>query len=160
MNEYEKQANAFLEKTGTEFKAEFVSHDLYFPDDKDKRDIYLITLTRKDKKPYSFRFGQSIVRSSSDKKYYREDLKRIGKRHDEMTFDGRFYKIKPIPPNAYDVLACVTKYDPESFEDFCSNYGYDIDSCKALDIYLKVQDEWHNIDRLFHDVMEEIQEIN
>lgn len=36
-------------------------------------------------------------------------------------------------PTAYDVLACVSGdvYSPETFEDFCSEYGYDADSRKA-----------------------------
>lgn len=36
--------------------------------------------------------------------------------------------------DAYDVLACISGdvNCPESFEDFCSEYGYDRDSIKAL----------------------------
>ena len=53
--------------------------------------IFPCRLTR-NKKHYSFKFGQSIAAGSEY-------------------------------PDMYDVLACLTKYDPETFEFFCSNYG-------------------------------------
>ena len=62
MNEYNKQAEQFLKETGTEFKAEFLKNGLYFDGDKETRDIYLITLKRKDRE-YKFKFGTSINNS-------------------------------------------------------------------------------------------------
>ena len=62
MNEYEEQANKFLKDTNTTFKAEFLKHGLHFQDDKDTRDIYLITLQRGER-VYKFNFGQSIAYS-------------------------------------------------------------------------------------------------
>jgi hypothetical protein len=43
--------------------------------------------------------------------------------------------IKTVRP--YDVLACVSgdAYCPETFEDFCADYGYDSDSIKALQTF-------------------------
>ena len=73
----------------------------HFLDDKDERDIYRITLKR-GKIKYSFNFGQSINSS-------------------------RYPKIKP---SVYDIFACLQKYDPETFEDFCAEFGYDTDSKK------------------------------
>ena len=128
-SEYTKQANDFMEKTGTTMKAVYVDHKPYFVDDKESRDIYRITLKRNGDK-YTFRFGQSIHNS-----------------------DGN------TPPTPYDVLASITKNDPESFENFCSEYGYDTDSRKALKVYHAVAKEWENVKRLFSDVMEELQEI-
>ena len=128
-SEYTKQANDFMEKTGTTMKAVYVDHKPYFVDDKESRDIYRITLKRNGDK-YTFRFGQSINDS-----------------------DGN------TPPTAYDVLASITKSDPESFENFCSEYGYDADSRKALKTFHAVEKEWENVNRLFSDVMEELQEI-
>ena len=52
-------------------------------------------------------------------------------------------------PTLYSVLACLTKYDPESFEDFCCNYGYDNDSRTAEKIYKAVVKEFKNMQRLF-----------
>jgi len=42
--------------------------------------------------------------------------------------------------SAYDVLACISgdAYAPESFEDFCAEYGYDTDSIQALQTFRRV----------------------
>ena len=43
--------------------------------------------------------------------------------------------VKTVRP--YDVLACVSgdAYCPETFKDFCAEYGYDEDSIKALQAF-------------------------
>lgn len=67
-------------------------------------------------------------------------------------------------PTLYDILTSLTKYDPETFEDFCSNYGYDQDSRKAEKTYKAVCKEWNAVSRLFADLTElqwdELREIN
>ena len=63
------------------------------------------------------------------------------------------------PPTMYDVLACITKYDPYSFENFCSEFGYDTDSRTAEKTYKAVCREWKGVERLFSDILEELQEI-
>ena len=129
-NEYELQAKKFMEKTGTKFKAKYIDHDFYFTDDKQSRDIYRTTLKRNGLQ-YSFKFGQSIINSNYGN----------------------------IPPTPYNVFSCVQKYDVGTFENFCSEFGYDEDSRKAEKIYFAVKKEFQNIERLFSDVMEELQEI-
>lgn len=63
-------------------------------------------------------------------------------------------------PTAYDVLACLTKYDPGTFENFCSEFGYDTDSRKAEKTHIAVLDEWKNICMLYSDSeIEQLQEI-
>jgi hypothetical protein len=52
-------------------------------------------------------------------------------------------------PDAYDVLAGLTTYDVGSLEDFCSEFGYDVDSRKAEKIYKAVCKEYQNLCRLF-----------
>lgn len=52
-------------------------------------------------------------------------------------------------PTMYDVLTCLTKYDPETFEDFCANFGYDEDSRTAEKTYKEVVKEYKNMQRLF-----------
>ena len=66
-----------------------------------------------------------------------------------------------IKPNEYDILACLTKYYPETFEDFCSEFGYDEDSRSAEQIYLACVKEYKQLTRIFTDEqMEELREIN
>lgn len=62
-------------------------------------------------------------------------------------------------PTMYDILTCLTKYNPETFENFCSEYGYNTDSIKALNTYKAVQREFNGVNRLFSDILEELQEI-
>jgi len=66
----------------------------------------------------------------------------------------------PKAPTAYDVLACLQKYDVGTFEDFCSEFGYDEDSRKAFKIYKAVIREWKNVELLFtEEQIEKLQEI-
>lgn len=62
-------------------------------------------------------------------------------------------------PTIYDILACMTKYDPGTFENFCADFGYDSDSRTAEKTYKAVCKEWEAIDRLFNDCLEELAEI-
>jgi hypothetical protein len=43
-------------------------------------------------------------------------------------------RAKGLAPSPYSVLACLSSdvHTPETFEDFCSEYGYDEDSRKAF----------------------------
>lgn len=63
-------------------------------------------------------------------------------------------------PSLYDVLACMTKNDPGNFDDFCGDYGYDNDSRTAERTYKAVCREFEAVDRLFSDMIDELQEIN
>lgn len=62
-------------------------------------------------------------------------------------------------PTIYDILTCLTKYDPETFENFCMEYGYNTDSIKALNTYKAVKREFNGVNRLFNDILEQLQEI-
>ena len=177
-SEYEQQAEAFLKATNTEFKCEFSHNGKHFVEDNDPRDIYNITITR-GRRSYTFRFGQSIVDSgfyytmgkqkvNIDRKYLLKENKANLIHHIRRESDFQFMNNKksdtihyPVAPTAYDVLSCLTKSDPGTFEDFCSTYGYDEDSRKAEKIYNAVLDEWKNVCALFTDgEIEQLQEIN
>lgn len=63
-------------------------------------------------------------------------------------------------PTAYDVLSCLTKSDPGTFENFCSEFGYDTDSIKANRIYRNVKAEWLDVSDFFTDYeLKELREI-
>lgn len=168
--DYEEQANDFLMKTGTKFECKFIKTGKHFADDKDERDIYQITLTR-GARSYSFSFGNSVNNSGkyiisiyvqnslklSRKFAHENEIKnmRYGLIKSDMTLNKNF-----APPSSYCVLACLTKYDPDTFENFCSEFGYDTDSKKAEKIYLSVKDEYMNVCMLFNtDELELMQEI-
>jgi hypothetical protein len=67
--DYNKQAIDFLNATSTRFKADFKKHDFYFPNDKEQRDIYRITLKNK-LHTYRFNFGQSIANTGTAPRPY------------------------------------------------------------------------------------------
>ena len=127
MSEYEKQANDFAKKHGIKLFILDENFRKYFADDKEARSVFKCKLVR-NKKSFTFDFGQSIANSG-------------------------------CTPTMYDVLTCLTKYDPYSFEDFCGDYGYDEDSRKAEKIYRAVVKEYKAVQRLFGDILEELQEI-
>lgn len=102
----------------------FVEYGKHFDNDSDRRDIYDCTLS-KGSRNYIFKFGQSIYHSGKNKNFEE--------------------------PEMYGILACLTKYDPGTFEDFCGEFGYDEDSESAEKTYNSVLDEWQNMKALFTD---------
>jgi hypothetical protein len=59
------------------------------------------------------------------------------------------------------VLACIEKYEPGAFEEWCMDVGYDTDSRKAEGIYNAVKDQYMHVAMLFSDTeLEELQEIS
>lgn len=163
MKDYEKQAEDFLAKTGSTLTAVFFKKDKYFPEDDMARDIYTVTLQRGQRK-YIFNFGQSIANSEhwvnkrakwpsaavvTDKNYA---LRTWG-------YDNTKHN-KGKVPTAYDILTCLTKYNPGMFEDFCSEFGYDTDSRRAFDTYQKVVEEYLQVSAIWSESdLEELREI-
>lgn len=70
-------------------------------------------------------------------------------------------------PTAYDVLACLEKYEvADSLHDFCHEFGYnEFDDCTGKEdkesrrIWKAVQKEYNNVVRMFSDCLEELCEI-
>ena len=127
-NGYTQAAELFAKKYGIKLVTNWERVGLYFPSDKQRRDIFKCKLTRAGKS-YTFNFWQSIAAGDT-------------------------------PPDIYSVLTCLTKYDPENFENFCANYGYDTDSKTAERVYKAVVKEYNAVTRLFGDIMDELSEIN
>ena len=77
-----------------------------------------------------------------------------------------------ITPTCYDVLACLTKYDPGEYEDFCCEFGYETEienqfgrftrNETAYKIWKACCDEWKKVKRVFGEgeALEELREIN
>lgn len=188
LTNHKEQAEQFLRKTKVSFKAEYLKYDIHFEGDKNKRDIYQITLTRGERN-FRFTFGQSINASGThwlygdDKKgvarLVRSNNPKIITKALLILSLASFYEGsegavgQKIPlchdwdknpnfaePCAYDVLACLTKYDPETFADFCSNYGYEEDSRTAERIYKAVCEEYKGVCSIFTEKeMHELREI-
>ena len=59
-------------------------------------------------------------------------------------------------PTEYDILSCLTKYEPGTFENFCSEFGYDTDSRKALKTYHAVCREYTGVCRIWNEAEREL----
>jgi hypothetical protein len=117
---------------------------------------------------FSVRYKKYGVHFAGDKEsrhIFRVTLKNDIHRY---SFDfGQSIAAGSTPPTAYDVLACLTKYDPESFGDFCASYGYEEyngygrTNTIAIKVYNAVVKEWDNVSKLWDDEqIEQLQEIN
>lgn len=132
-NEYEVQADKFMQETGTKLtigEPTYGKHPLWDKNDDDRWN-FPFTFSRVvngKRRQFTETFGQSIAAGSKK-------------------------------PTAYDLLACLQKSDPGSFENFCGDFGYDTDSRKAERTYNAVCKEWENVDKLWHDVLDKLQEI-
>lgn len=153
MDEYIKQATDFLQKTYSKMKIEYVGLAVNKEwKEKEKRCLYEITLTS-PRGSMAFDFWDSIrntrIRTMPFDAYNVQANKELAA------------KKKAAVPSVYDVLACLQKCDPGTFENFCSDYGYDEDSRTAIRVYLAVQNEYTQLTRLFTpEQMEELAEIN
>jgi len=131
-DEYTERAEDFLKKHNLKFRATYREFGPYFPDDKESRSIYLLTVSGNGRGRYSTKFGASI----------------------NMTNEG-------TEPTAYDLFAGLTKSDPGTFEDFCSEFGYDEDSRSAEKTYKAVVRDWKKVQKFFTaEEIEELYEIN
>lgn len=135
MNEYDKQAEDFLKKTGTTFNViAYKGRNPMHKDDKDMMDKWLVEFVRGDEE-WDFPFYMGLGHNGAK-------------------------------PSAYDVLACIQKYEVDSFEEFCSEFGYDMYdnnymgyNKRSWEIYRAVCDEYEEVQRMFGDVLEELSEI-
>jgi hypothetical protein len=186
MSEYTKQAEDFLTRHNLTFRATLVGSDCpRFCEDATKSQKmdevnkyprkshihgkhYNCQIARKDGGQISFDFWNSYADEEFNAlgcKDYREggtSVFKYGKVKGKSDLTGRsvWKPAKAKTVEAYDLLACVEKSDPGTFEDFCSNFGYDSDSRKAFDVYLAVQQEAAKIQRFFtEEELKELQEI-
>lgn len=177
MDKYTAQAEKFLADTGAKITCVKLGTFPYFEDDKESRDVFQITLTRGNKS-YSFRFGCSMsdtldhllaanIRAGSGCQlvptqalFRHTHTKNAHQFYEWCTKNAKRLHAVPKEPTAYSVLACLTKYDPGSFKNFCADFGYDTDSMKAHKTYQAVQDEFEGVCSLFNaDEREKLGEI-
>ena len=180
--DYQKQATDFLAASGLEFRAVLIGDDCpTFCEDKiaewdmDKINVfprkthihgkhYRCTISGKNRGHVSFDFWNSYA----DEEYNTLGSKEY--RNGETVFKHRVKirdeqnRIKNVNrmriPTSYDLLACIEKSDPGTLEDFCSEFGYDIDSKRAEQIYLSVCKEYQKIRKFFTDAeLEALREI-
>jgi hypothetical protein len=168
MTEYDKQADAFLQKTGAKIEARFKTLGQHFGGDDKKRDVYEIRISR-GSRAWAFEYGDSIQNTEAR-------LERtLGKGNASFfladrsdVFDPYGFKVKKLKaattaleawdvagkdgrPSAYDVLACLTKSEPaDNVDDFAADFGY-MKPSEALRVFKAVKKEWQEVQKLFTD---------
>jgi len=172
MNKYEKQASQFIKKTGIKIEAEYLGHNFHFEDDKERRAIFQITISRNGKPSYTFQYGQSIINSyfitAKETDGTLTGNKRtttLNKQQHAIQWKGfsdavakggghiqgiHYLTKRQKPPTDYDILSCLNAYGVGTFREFCQNYGYNKDSQKAIKIYLTVQEEYSSLLAIFN----------
>lgn len=168
LTEYDIQAKTFLEKADTLFKIE--KSNIQDCPKWGKCEPYLMkfdmmsTATlwncKKLEHNHGIKYDVIISRNNYEFKFpfwssladsYRRDLK-----------SGR--DLKPLIPTAYDVLACLSSNIDthiQTFDEFCSNLGYDTDSIKAKETYDLCCDESRKMSRIWNDEeLDQLREIN
>lgn len=166
-SKYEDACNLVANEFGIKIDVKFKINGKHFSCDKENRDIYEITLS-KGKRAYTFDFGQSlhcsgqyIVKKSLQNKVWvsyntngkiyftLEEFKKIPS---FIVGNGDIIKNPKFKePNLYDILTCLQKYDIGTFEDFCSEFGYNEDSKSAEETYNSVVEEFEVMQRFFSD---------
>jgi len=179
MTDYNARAEQFLKDCGATLDIEYLYTGPYFSGEGEIRDVYRFTL-KTPRGVYQANFGDSIhnterrkIANSMDGTYISEGaqplirtLRKAGFTIKEYGFgyaasgkeimDARKHK-----PSAYDILACLTKSDPGTFDEFCAEFGYDTDSRSAERTYFAVQNEWSGVRRVFsEEQLEALAEIN
>ena len=84
-----------------------------------------------------------------DTKRYVFKCRLINKHHEKYEFEfGQSIANGSAERDMYDILACLTKYDPCTYKDFCAEFGY-AGGEDSLEVYHGVKEEWEAVLRLF-----------
>ena len=135
VNEYDQQAEHFLTSNGVKFRATLSDTKAPAWSDGGKHGHHYRVMLSKPAKRLVFDFWSSIADAEKG--------------------------IKTVTP--YDVLACISgdAYTPETFADFCGEFGYETDSIKALQTFRRCNAFAKRLRAFFTAAeLEQLQEIN
>lgn len=181
-NDYQGQGTAFLEATGTTMKVvEAVPQAAaeWAKDDEHHGVKYVITLTN-SRHSYTFDYWGSVFHSdklaraivcdtnrdnmSPDYFLIKDFLKDNGKKAPLNSFGlPRLAALvrEVIAPSAYDVLVCLHPMQADTFEEWCSEFGYDNDSIRAERTYRACVQQDRAMLRMFtNEQLQALEEIN
>lgn len=90
---------------------------------------------------------------------YRFTISRNGASYTGTFYDSIYNTLNRIEPTAYSLLSCLEKYDVGTYQDFCDEFGYSPYDSESEEIYSRVCEEAHSVERLFGDCMDKLREI-
>lgn len=181
--DYQKQAQDFLTKHNITFNAILIGDDCpaFCPDAEAGRDMdkvnvfprrthihgkhYRVSFQAKERTTLYLDFWNSYQDAESNAFHHgRGEIYNRSEsywdRHRGTKYPGVVRKPLQIPA-PYNVLACIIKSDPGTFDDFCRDFDYDSDSRKAETTYRAVVEEWRKVRAFFTaDELAEVQEVS
>lgn len=170
MTEYQAQAKQFLADCNATMEINFVGREIHshWLGETKPHNKYQFTITT-PKGKYTSYFWDSLHNTEVSEmtadglacKRYKihYDVLR-GYERTNVLRELRKLKANAIPTE-YDILAAVEKYSYDSFSDFCSEFGYSIDSISARETFLACGEEYAGLRRIFtEEQMEMLREIN
>lgn len=162
MSEYTEQAKKFLEDCNATMTIELIGCDVpaHWKDETKKHNHYKFTITT-----YRGKMEDDFWDSIYNTERYNMTAKNMAVKLRFMNSWGEFkglpldlqnkvfkklkkYKENCVPTE-YDILACLETYVPNTFDDFCDEFGYDNDSISALNTYLACQKQWSKLCKIF-----------
>jgi len=143
-NDYNIQAQEFLDTYKLKLSLEFQGFRKYFPSDKEKRNVYEFTLTNTiTKKEYTGTYGDSIYNSTPKPNKY-----------------SFYVPPKRVDPSQYDILACLDIFN-DTFPAFCDCFWYDSDSIQARKTYDLVIEQSIGLEKVLTlEAIEALKQIN
>lgn len=170
MTDYQAQAKQFLDNCNATMEIKFVGKEIpaHWKGETKPHNKYQFTITT-PKGKYTSYFWDSLYNTELSKMTVQRYAERKYKiRYDYLRYAEKVQAIKELDslkakakPTEYDILACVEKYNYDSFSDFCAEYGYSTDGISARETFLACGEEYAGLRRIFtEEQMEKLREIN
>ncbi len=159
-SEFEKQATELLAKFGVHFVAELIGNDCprFCDDALADRDMDKLETFPRKTHIHGKHYRCFLNRQATTKtvcfdfwnSYADEEFNALGTQAHRLGETLLKYDRKgKRTVSAYDLLSCLQKDDPGTFEQFCGDFGYDTDSRRAEQTYQAVRDEWRKVQSFF-----------
>lgn len=161
LNEVERKVYEILKGSGIKYDVHFngVGSD-GFNGEKWEHDKFIIFFSN-EKNSGRFEYNTGFGHRITHKQFSKISPKniRLASIHKEISglhrvlfsiSEGYTYAVAPTAASVLHSLFLDASAGAETFEDFCSNFGYDTDSRKALDTYLACQENGVKLRKIFN----------
>lgn len=169
MSEYFEKAKNFLKKAQATMFIEYVGCDipLHWQGEKEKHNHYQFTIvTPRGEMTSNFwdsRVNTWLSQMTLDQyciRHYRMPFNALWREEKNRVKKAWETQVKNATPNEYNILACLDSHIPDTFDEFCNEFGYSNDSISALKTYLACQEEAAKLKKIFtKEQLEELEEI-
>ena len=172
MTDYKQKAKDFLASCNATIRIVFVGQEINHSWDEDKpRNKYHFYITTPLGKMDGY-FWDSFQNTEFTNRTYAEHAHAAMRKTPDYVLPMDFPTIpqfieqqRKTRPSAYDILACLEKYDVGTIDDFVREFGYEVrkwsDVRRIEDIYHAVVKQYHDLCRIFTpEQMEMLREID